>query len=411
MGVALQGLQAGLLNQSSAQVIDGSLKFDSNNTTYLSRTPSSAGNRRTYTWSGWVKRSKLSSEQNIFGTDSATGLYFQFETSNKFRLLDYTGSAANYQLRTTQVFRDLSWYHIVFALDTTLATADDRIKLYINGEQITAFDARNNPSPNYEGVVNSATSHTLGRLNAQYYIDLYLSDVHFIDGQALGPGYFGFTDPLTNTWRPKKFRAEGTTVNDGTVWSSGIPGNTLSGYPATNGFDGNTSNYVYADNGTTMTWTAPKKITGQLIEVYVYAGNLHPIVKVNGQSTGAVVGGAAQQNVWVDVTDLCGGPGGSLQTIQAFGQNIGGTDRSSGFAGVRVDGVTMIDSTTTNLDFGTNGFYLPMDGNSPIGQDKSEKGNNWTPVNFGGSVALDKATGALPILNTVWWWKCMLLLA
>ena len=59
----------------------------------------------------------------------------------------------------------------------------------------------------------------------------------------------------------------------------------------------------------------------------------------------------------------------------------------------------MIDSTTTNLDFGTNGFYLPLDGNSPIGQDKSGKGNDFTPINFGGSNSVDKATGALPILE------------
>ena len=163
-----------------------SLRFNSADSAYLNRTPASAGNRRTWTWSGWVKRSSLGTEQNIFGTDSATGLYFQFESSDKFRLLDYTGSATNYQLRTTQVFRDPgAWMHIVFALDTTLATADDRIKIYINGEQITAFDVRDNPSQNYEGVVNSATAHTLGRLDNQYYCDLFLSDVHFIDGQAL----------------------------------------------------------------------------------------------------------------------------------------------------------------------------------------------------------------------------------
>ena len=113
------------------------------------------------------------------------------------------------------------------------------------------------------------------------------------------------------------------------------------------GFDGNTSTFVYADNSSTMTWTAPKKIEGQLIEIYAYAGNTHPILKVNGKSTGAVVGGTAQQNVWVDVTHLC--PGGNLETIQAFGQNIGGVDRSSGWSAVRVDGVTLIDSTTTNL--------------------------------------------------------------
>ena len=67
---------------------------------------------------------------------------------------------------------------------------------------------------------------------------------------------------------------------------------------------------------------------------------------------------------------------------------------------IEVDGVLLKNNTTQNLAFGTNGFYLPMDGNSPIGEDKSGNGNDWTPVNFGGSNTIDKATGARPILNT-----------
>ena len=105
-----------------------------------------------------------------------------------------------------------------------------------------------------------------------------------------------------------------------------------------------------------MTWTAPKRITGQKIGIYAYAGGNWPILEVNGKSTGAVVSGTTQHNVWVDVTDLCGGPGGVLETITAYGQNIGGVDRQSGFSAVAVDGVILIDSTTQNLDFGTNGF-------------------------------------------------------
>ena len=68
-----------------------------------------------------------------------------------------------------------------------------------------------------------------------------LSNNYFIDGQQLGPGYFGFIDPLTNTWRPRKFRAVGTTINDGTVWSSlaSVSSGSFQGsYPATNGFNG-----------------------------------------------------------------------------------------------------------------------------------------------------------------------------
>ena len=51
-----------------------------------------------------------------------------------------------------------------------------------------------------------------------------LSQVYLIDGLGLGPNHFGYTDPLTNTWRPKKFKAEGTTVNNGTNWSAGLTG-------------------------------------------------------------------------------------------------------------------------------------------------------------------------------------------
>ena len=70
------------------------------------------------------------------------------------------------------------------------------------------------------------------------------------------------------------------------------------------------------------------------------------------------------------------------------------------FATIEIDGVPLLDSRTQNLDYGTNGCYLPMDGSSPIGKDQSGKGNDWTPMNFG-SGPLDKATGGLPILNTV----------
>ena len=403
---------------SGAQVIDGSLRFDETKGFYLTRTPTSNGNRRTWTWSCWCKIAKLPAS----GTNGDRALFSAVDAqtngdddSIRFLRTGATGanslywSSSEYNvgaeevIYTNAVLRDPNaFYHVVLTKDTTQSSlANGQMRMYINGVEQSLVES-NAISQNAERAINSQVPHAIGdHYDQDRQWDGLMSQVYFIDGQALGPGYFGYTDPLTNTWRPKKFRAEGTTVNDGTTWSSGIPGNTLSGYPATNGFDGNLSNYVYADNGTTMTWTAPKKITGQKIEVYVYAGNTHPVLEVNGLNTGNAVGGAAQQNVWVDVTDLCGGPGGRLETITAYGQNIGGINRSSGFAAVRVDGVIMVDSTTQNLAFGTNGFYLPMDGSAPIGQDQSGRGNNWTPVNFGGSAALDKATGALPILNTV----------
>jgi len=391
---------------SGAQVIDGSLKFDGG---YLTRTPTSVGNRRTFTWSAWIKRSDLSSRSAVWGAGTTNGsgnpggsMYFD-SSSGTFRVVN--GGGTVFSRVTSGNHRDTGWYHIAVAIDTTQSRDSDRITIYINGEKATVSGTL--ASEDFQLDYNNTIIHAIGTrtddgsLPASIF-NGHISQVYLIDGLALGPGYFGFTDPLTNTWRPKKFRAEGTTVNDGTVWSNGIPGNAHSSYPATNGFDGSSSTFVYAAGTSTMTWTAPKRITGQKIEVYVYAGGGWPILKVNGQSTGAVQGGVTQHNVWVDVTDLCGGPGGVLETIIAQGANIGGVDRQSGFAAVRVDGVIMKDSTTQNLDFGTNGFYLPMDGNSPIGKDQSGNGNDFTPSeDFSCSAALDKATGALPIMNTV----------
>jgi len=133
-------------------------------------------------------------------------------------------------------------------------------------------------------------------------------------------------------------------VNDGTVWSSLVSGNTLSGYPATNGFNGNTVNDVYPAAGETIVWTAPNGgIRGSKIRIHVYAGNTHPIIMVNGVTTGAVVGSSTpdQRGAWVDVTDITGGV---LKTITAVGQTISSVARQSGWGAVEIDGEILVDS-------------------------------------------------------------------
>jgi len=136
MGVAIPGAGCAARNDSAsgAQVIDGSLKFDSTKTTYLSRTPSSGGDQRTWTWSGWIKRdSKFSSSNTLWSCAGNNSV--RFGNSDDIEYI-FDG---NYGLRTSQVFRDNGWYHILFSLDTTQATAADRVNLYINGEKVTSF--------------------------------------------------------------------------------------------------------------------------------------------------------------------------------------------------------------------------------------------------------------------------------
>lgn len=192
-----------------------SLRFRSGNSAYLSRTPSGAGNRTTWTWSGWVKRGSLSVTNGavFFGAydnSSATDATYTGFTFTSSDTLSISGWSQNWRT-TTQVFRDPSaWYHIIVVLDTGNATASNRVKLYVNGSEVTSFGTTNNPTLNQQLGINSVELHTLGRINyltgsGPYSFDGYLAEVNFIDGQVLTPSAFGRTDVLTGAWQPKKY--------------------------------------------------------------------------------------------------------------------------------------------------------------------------------------------------------------
>ena len=190
--------------------IDRSLRFNDDDSAYLNRTPSSAGNRKTWTWSGWVKRSSLSGSNFIFGAGSnimAGGAHSAvlFQSDSKFQVYDYSGSAYAYRFRTTRVFRDPSaWYHLVVAIDTTQSAQTDRVKLYINGDLQDSFDQTTYPSQNYDSYVNtSSLAHQIGHSNSDTF-DGYLTEVYFIDGQQLAASDFGEYDD-NNNWNPKAY--------------------------------------------------------------------------------------------------------------------------------------------------------------------------------------------------------------
>ena len=170
--------------------------------TYLTRTPASAGNRKIWTYSVWVKRSKVGASQGIISSDSARG-YVYFRTEDDIQIEQYSGGD-EYSINTSRLFRDTSaWYHIVVAFDTTQGTASNRIKLYVNGVQETSFDKTTYPSQNFDTNWNSAVSHTIGSINTGYYFDGSMSHVHFIDGTAYDASAFGETDTTTGEWKAK----------------------------------------------------------------------------------------------------------------------------------------------------------------------------------------------------------------
>tara|TARA_B100001287_G_scaffold66892_1_gene54686 strand:- start:243 stop:2693 length:2451 start_codon:yes stop_codon:yes gene_type:complete len=194
--------------------ISQSARFDGGSSAVLSRTPGTTGNRRTWTWSGWVKRSTLGTSQNFYtlfsaGPYTGSSTHFAFYYSgSKVDIISFYQYTSGYEIfyETDQLFRDSSaWYHFVVEVDITESTSTDRVKIYLNGTRITSFQTSTAPSSdtldtylNWTGAthyVGSSSRASTDNLNG------YLAEVNFIDGTALDPTSFGETK--SGIWIPK----------------------------------------------------------------------------------------------------------------------------------------------------------------------------------------------------------------
>ena len=182
----------------SAYDIDNSCRF--NNDAYLTRTPGSASNQNTFTFSCWFKtiRDTSGSTSIIFGSvgDSDNRFYIGIPASSVINVYGQTGGGANQiNLTTNAVYRDPSaWYHMVLAVDTTQVTSSDRLKLYVNGEQVTSFSTETYPAQDYDCKINTTTAMQVGAYGPDgigNYMNGYMAEVYWVDGTALTPSSFG----------------------------------------------------------------------------------------------------------------------------------------------------------------------------------------------------------------------------
>ena len=201
----LSSLPSAVVTDDSAlggAVIDKSLRINLADNVYLSRTPSSDGNRRTFTISLWARRSSLNGSA-MFGawisnSDRAT---LRFNSHN----IEF--QTAGESVKTTAKFRDTNaWYHIVAAIDTTQGTQSNRGKIYVNGVQQSL--SSNNLTQNVQTSVNNNSIQVFGTrwisgVNGNF--DGYLAEINLIDGLQLDASYFGYTEFQTGIWRPKGY--------------------------------------------------------------------------------------------------------------------------------------------------------------------------------------------------------------
>jgi hypothetical protein len=230
--------------ESSGYNINNSLRFRSSASAYLNRTFATPTSSTIWTWSAWVKRGALTGTYRLFGASTTT--YLTFNSSDQLNLTLNGTSAAT----TTAVYRDpAAWYHIVYTQNGSAQT------IYVNGTSVATGTTA-------ASIFNTAIAHQIGSANTSNYLDGYLTEVNFIDGQALTPSSFGSTNPSTGAWQPAKYTGtygingfylpftdtSGTSQNfilssedfsNGTYWDKTT-------YPVTV-----TANSVTAPNGTT----------------------------------------------------------------------------------------------------------------------------------------------------------------
>ena len=332
--------------------IEQSLRFNDDDGSYLSRTPSSAGNRKTWTWSFWVKLADL------FGGDGSTKFLFSVGTwgateiiqlgtdANSIFFEGYTSAGATkFAYKTTALYRDPSaWYHIVASVDTTQSTAADRVKLYVNGSRVTSFSTETTSALNYDTGMNAEIVHTIGnRNNTTLYMDGYLAEVNLIDGQALTPDSFGETGDY-GEWKPIAY--------DGTYGTNGFYltfGNStvIAATGGTITTDGDYKVHTFNSSGT----FAPTSVSGMgVVEYLVIAGG--------------------------------GGGGGNSAASGGGGGGAGGFRTAIGFA-VSVQNYTVtVGAGGSNEANGSNSVFGTI---TSIGGGRGAQGSSGDPGQAGGS--------------------------
>ena len=443
---------------SGAQVIDGSLGFSGTNQK-LERTPGSAGNQQTWTWSSWVK---INPGQNnsVFAVYTGASDRLHLRIGSSYAILAQNTGSWDFDIRSNAKFRDNEWYHFVCVADFTNSTQNDRAILYVNGERLTLGTNTLPSNTTTNTIVNATKAHYIGESYSGTDFDGRMSQVYLIDGQALEPTEFGFTDPLTNTWKPKKYTGDFNIFPDigmggdsgqaievvinrqvdkawikkygsSTYEGGGDPSDPSSApsfnlpsggslYWFTTAYD-TAHTFVLgssSETGTQPEW-ASGGTTGSLTRDSATTVSGTPSSSYSSARTDAL----ADNTVYAFTFTITTGAGGAhtgwfLSTSSSYSTGTPDEQTSGNTVGARFGGggtgyynyvkvygtfATLNPNTNGQLsNRGVNSFYLPMDGNSPIGKDKSGNGNDWTPVNFGGSLELDNpnVSGARPILNT-----------
>ena len=386
-------------NAGSTYEIEQSIRFNDDDTPYLQRTPGSAGNDHTWTVSFWVKRGSDISDTNqqngIVGAGDGAdmgGDVSRYDSigfyNDTFQIFTFGGSSPYTDLRSTVLFRDpSSWYHFVVRYDDTQSTATNRVRLYVNGVQVTTFSPANYPDQNSGTNFNTALLQRVGAntISTSRNIDGYLAEIVMIDGTSLGPDSFGETNSTTGQWVP-------IDVSDLTYGTNGFRlkgqdssalGDDTSGEGNDFASSGLAANDQMSDSPTNShcTWNS---LTPWLVNMVLSNGNTAATCSERGNVGGTI---AVTSGKWYWETKM-------------VNANSGGSRHRAGI--IDVDNY---DLTTESFYFSYSayGWSFSEDGKKENNNTNATYGNTFNTANDVIGVALDMDNGAIYFsINDTW---------
>ena len=454
---------------TSGSEIERSLRFNSADSAHLSRTPSVAGNRKTWTWAGWVKLGALGTVRQIFTSRATSFPYALFYIFSDDKI-SFADNSLNTHT-TAAVYRDPSaWYHIQLAVDTTTATAANRVRLWVNGV-LQTWASTTAPTQNADGQINTATAHSIGSLqpwSGSEYFSGYLADVHFIDGQALDPTSFGEFD-TNGVWQPKVYEgtygtngfrlpfsdnstaaALGTdTSGNGNTWT--VNNLSVGSQPTTNYSDSATLSGTYSPTGVRRVFdgnltTAPLNTFHSLpsnafitvalgtpftsvTSVRVYGYNGDPTgtyslgYRINSETYLTPINANNSSTAWQDLSSQLSATGNTVSSVSVqWSGNNTPDPRNVGPYAIEINGTVLVD---VGIDIGNDSFVdSPTNYGGDTGAGGEVRGNYCTlnPLSKGGTHALSNGNldfsmsgssgststfGTIGVSSGKWYWEML----
>ncbi|KAF0225920.1 MAG: hypothetical protein FD176_75 [Rhodospirillaceae bacterium] len=392
---------------------------------YFTRTPAVVGNSQVWTYSGWLKVGVESGGLFLLTAGDFSGgqtgavdkIWINDSPTEKWlEVASFPGGASGYdwRVRTSALFRDpTAWYHVVVALDTHSAAAEERVKIWINGQLQTNLALADYPDQHKATLINSTQfPHYINKYCqldvALYTAAGYFADTILVDGAALDPSHFGETDPVTGSWRPKRYVGQvatyGGDITQPGMSVTGTFNHALNCGPITALIDNTTQ--PAADN-------AGHTASSHFV-IDLGGGNALPVRRAlltNHTSTGINVAGITW-GCWFSDDNATFTLAASmlmetgLGTVNRFDIPDVGAHRywKFGYLSGAVSGDCWLQEVSlhaaTALGYGTNGFHLDFADNADLGNDVSGKGNVWLPVSLGAAdVVSDSPTNNFATWN------------